>query len=533
MSGTAEIRVLVLYYISNVIARRWLVLATAWTVCMLGWAGVASLSNSYTSEAKIYVDTQSLLGPLMKDLAIQPDVDSQLDIMRRTLFNRANVEKIIRKTDLDLSIDDTPEAMEGLIKRMSTAVEMEVDRANLFTFSYSAKDPELAQRVVDTTLQIFVEMNLGNTQEDMEDAQRFIDQQIGEYELKLRRAEIEVADYKRRYAIQLGNADRNLRSMEATEAKLDALRAELQAGIWQRNQLEVRHSTIPRYLKLEEAPERDPTRVAMEEQLLFHRSELGRLLTQFTDRHPDVISARNRIVQAEAALAGLQTPDVTKDEFTNPLWEQLNVELEGIVLNIASVENRIKQTEDDLEVLSRRVAEAPAAEAELVHLTRDYEVLVKQYERLIEKRESARLGQRLGAEADSVEFRVVEPPLIPISASGPPRLILLAVVLVLAAGAGVGLAVLRILLTDAFMGSRQLGRSIGLPVIGVLPVTRSILSARRKFAEALAAGLSVAALLCIFGGLAIYFVQNPDPPTLPSLVKKIAVASILPPQPSS
>ena len=189
MSGTAEIRVLVLYYISNVIARRWLVLATAWTVCMLGWAGVASLSNSYTSEAKIYVDTQSLLGPLMKDLAIQPDVDSQLDIMRRTLFNRANVEKIIRKTDLDLSIDDTPEAMEGLIKRMSTAVEMEVDRANLFTFSYSAKDPELAQRVVDTTLQIFVEMNLGNTQEDMEDAQRFIDQQIGEYELKLRRAE--------------------------------------------------------------------------------------------------------------------------------------------------------------------------------------------------------------------------------------------------------------------------------------------------------------------------------------------------------
>ena len=70
MSGTAEIRVLVLYYISNVIARRWLVLATAWTVCMLGWAGVASLSNSYTSEAKIYVDTQSLLGPLMKDLSL-------------------------------------------------------------------------------------------------------------------------------------------------------------------------------------------------------------------------------------------------------------------------------------------------------------------------------------------------------------------------------------------------------------------------------------------------------------------------------
>ena len=213
MNAAAELRVLVLSYISNVIARRWTVLLIVWIVCPLGWLAVASIPNSYTSEAKIYVDTQSLLRPLMKDLAVQPDIDAQLDIMRRTLFNRANVEEIIRKTDMDLAIGEDPVARNNLIERMATAIEMKVDRSNLFTFSYTAKTPKLAQKVVDTTLQIFVEMNLGNTQQDMKDAQRFIDQQISEYELKLRRAEIKVAEYKRIHAVQLGNTDRNVRSL--------------------------------------------------------------------------------------------------------------------------------------------------------------------------------------------------------------------------------------------------------------------------------------------------------------------------------
>lgn len=139
MVATAELKVLILSYVSNVIARRWTVLLIAWIICPLGWLAVASIPNSYTSEAKIYVDTQSLLRPLMKDLAVQPDVDSQLDIMRRTLFSRANVEKIIRKTDMDLAVGDDAVAMDKLIERMSTAIEMKVDRVNLLTFSYTAR----------------------------------------------------------------------------------------------------------------------------------------------------------------------------------------------------------------------------------------------------------------------------------------------------------------------------------------------------------------------------------------------------------
>ena len=524
MNATAELRVLILSYVSNVIARRWTVLIIAWIVCPLGWLAVASIPNSYTSEAKIYVDTQSLLRPLMKDLAIQPDIDAQLDIMRRTLFNRANVEEIIRKTDMDLTVGDDPISKNKLIERMATAIEMKVDRSNLFTFSYTAKTPQLAQKVVDTTLQIFVEMNLGNTQQDMEEAQRFIDQQIGEYELKLRRAEIKVAEYKRLHAVQLGNSDRNVRGLEAEEARLKMLGSEMEAATWQRNQLSVRIATIPKFLTSDEAPQRDPVRAAMEQQLLAHRSELGRLLTLYTDRHPDVVASRNRIEQAQAALASTPPDARTSDRLINPVWEQLNAELDSVELMVASLTTRTQQTADRIDELSRRVAETPAAEAELVHLTRDYEIMVKQYERLIERRESARLGQRLGVEADSVEFRVIEPPLAPVSASGPPRVILLAVVLVLGCGAGVGVAILRILLTDAFMGTQQLSKAIGLPVIGVLPVTRSLLGAKRKFADATAAACVVMMLFGSFGGIGYYYLTHPNPPEPSVLVKKMSRA---------
>lgn len=522
MNATTELKTLVLSYVSNVIARRWTVLIIAWIVCPLGWLAVASIPNKYTSEAKIYVDTQSLLRPLLRDMAVQPDIDEQLDIMRRTLFSRANVEEIIRKTDMDHTVGDDPVAMDRLIGRMATTIDMEVDRSNLFTFSYSANTPELAKKVVDTTLQIFVEMNLGTTQQDMEEAQRFIDQQLAEYELKLRKAEIKVAEYKRIHAVQLGNSDRNQRALEAEEARLKLLRAELEAATWQRNQLSVRLATAAKYLPAAEAPQRDPVRAAMEEQLLQHRSELGRLLTLFTDRHPDVVSARNRIAQAEAALRALPADMHQAGQLLNPAWEQLNSELDAADLATASLNTRIQQTIDRIDELSQRVADAPAAEAELVHLSRDYAIMVKQYERLIERRESARMGQRLGNESDSIEFRVIEPPLAPVSASGPPRVILLGVVLVLGCGAGVGAAVARILLTDAFMGTRQLAKAIGLPVIGVLPVTRSLLAARRKFADFSAAIVMIALLFASFGSIAYFYLTNPDPPPPSVLVKQMA-----------
>ena len=89
-------------YARAVWRKRWVVLITAWVACGIGWAWVYQLENQYRASARVYVDTQSLLRPLLGGLAVQPNLSQQVSMMTRTLVSRPNLEKVARMTDLDL-----------------------------------------------------------------------------------------------------------------------------------------------------------------------------------------------------------------------------------------------------------------------------------------------------------------------------------------------------------------------------------------------------------------------------------------------
>src|SRR5690606_37473507 len=97
--------------------QRWWGLLAALAVGAAGIAVVALLPNRYEASARVYVDTQSILKPLMKDLAVQPNVDQQVQMMARTLINRPNVERVLRMADLDLQVRG-PRDREELIDEM-------------------------------------------------------------------------------------------------------------------------------------------------------------------------------------------------------------------------------------------------------------------------------------------------------------------------------------------------------------------------------------------------------------------------------
>src|SRR4051794_30414218 len=80
--------------------RRWLCLAVAWPLAIVGCAVAALLPSSYESSAQIFADTQNLLIPLLKDMTVEPEVSEQLEIMQRTLLSRQNLAKVIEQTPL-------------------------------------------------------------------------------------------------------------------------------------------------------------------------------------------------------------------------------------------------------------------------------------------------------------------------------------------------------------------------------------------------------------------------------------------------
>src|SRR5713101_6018345 len=84
--------------------RRWIGLAAAWIAAIVGVAVVYRIPERYEASARVYVDTESLLKPLLAGLAIQPNLDQQVALMSRTLISRPNVEKLVRMADLDLRV---------------------------------------------------------------------------------------------------------------------------------------------------------------------------------------------------------------------------------------------------------------------------------------------------------------------------------------------------------------------------------------------------------------------------------------------
>src|ERR1700752_175218 len=88
---------------------RWYAAAVAWLVAVCGWTFVAMLPDRYQASTRVYVDTQSILRPLLAGMAMQPNVTQIIEMMSRTLISRPNVEKVMEmakidekvKTDLD------------------------------------------------------------------------------------------------------------------------------------------------------------------------------------------------------------------------------------------------------------------------------------------------------------------------------------------------------------------------------------------------------------------------------------------------
>jgi len=167
----------VLTYLRGMWHRRWVGLAAAWLAAIVGVALVYRVPERYEAQARVYVDTESLLKPLLQGLAIQPNLDQQVALMSRTLISRPNVERLIRMADLDLGVR-TGSERDSLTDNVMKTIRLANVSSNLYTIGYRDPNPDQARRVVQSLLNIFVESSLGDKRQDTQSAVKFLDEQI-------------------------------------------------------------------------------------------------------------------------------------------------------------------------------------------------------------------------------------------------------------------------------------------------------------------------------------------------------------------
>jgi len=265
---------------NSVFKRRWAALLMAWVVCLAGWTFVVSRPNVYTASTRLYIDTGSVLQPLLKGLAIEEAAQPELEVLKRSLTSRSNLEKVARMTDLDL-MATTPSQMERLLDSLRGRTRVVAQGASVISISYSDLDPVRARDVVSGITDIFIESNLGQNREEIEGAQIFLDRQIEQYERALEAAERRLADFKEEKLSILPNKDNYQFRIEELRSEIDDAEASLERARVRRAELRQ---------TLNEAPVSDTAA-----QIFEAEQELNDLRTRFTERHPDVVALRRKI----------------------------------------------------------------------------------------------------------------------------------------------------------------------------------------------------------------------------------------------
>src|ERR1700744_3289662 len=231
------IRMLLSRYLRAAWRRRWMGIIVAWLICGIGWVAVYTIPNQFESSARLFVDADAVLTPLLRGLAADSAPTSQLEVLQRTLLSRPNLEKLVSKTDLDLTLN-SPSDRERLITRLGSEIKVNPQTKNLFTITYRDKSPKMAHDVVQTLLTIFVESATGGSRTDMENARRFLERQIQSYEQQLRAAEKRRADFRARY-LEILPADNNpnVPALEGARAAAQQLAGKLQDALIARDAL--------------------------------------------------------------------------------------------------------------------------------------------------------------------------------------------------------------------------------------------------------------------------------------------------------
>ena len=514
-----EIKDLALFYLIGLWARRWSIVAVAWLVCLGGWLFVALQPPQYTARATIYVDTQGILGPLMRGITVDPNVERQLNVMRQTLLSRPNIEQLIRDAGLDLEFEvgASEPARADLIDSLQRNIRISARDNTLFDVSYQHRDPERAYRVVDTILQIFVEQNIGDSQRDVDTARGFIGQQIEEYEERLREADLAVAEFRRDNADKLGSLGQLRRRLEAAQSDLAQLRSSLDSAVWQRDQLQLQLSSTPPTLPTTEL-RGGPT--PAEQRLVELQRRLDDLLRVYTPRHPDVVALREMVADARAEVAAQRGGGPDGANRPNPVYEQLRTDVQLAERRIEELRRRIADKEVQVDELSIEAEQNPVVEAELRRLTRDYEIVLDQYQALVERRETAQIAERMRDQTNNVEFRLVEPPVVPSQPSGPNYALMMLAVVGLGFGSGGGLAFLRVQLDPSITSAHQLREQFDLPVLGALSLVPSPWARRWSWLErGMLAGVVCVPLVV---GVALYGVYSrPVPPDVRALAAEV------------
>jgi polysaccharide chain length determinant protein (PEP-CTERM system associated) len=481
--------------------RRWLALAVAWGLCLVGWMAVALFPNSYESQARIFVQLDDVLA---EQIGIGAgDRKRDIERVQQTLTSAVNLEKVIRSTAIGEGITSDRQ-MEAAIESLGEDIEIKSEQDNLFEITAvsgrsdlsDAQNAQLAQDIVQKLLDIVREENLGGSRGEMRETISFLDAQLAARQKDLEAAEQRRLVFESQHPDLIGGAEAISQRLASTRAELRGVNADLAAAQSSLAGIEGQLASTPRIILGAGDGGARGALAQAQSNLQGYRAR------GLTDNHPDVAAVLKQIegLKKQAAAEG------DRGGSNNPAYASLQAIRAERQANVQSLQARSAALNSEIMGVAASQAMEPGVAAEAQRISRDYDVLRDQYEKLLQNREELRLRGQVETERSAVKFEVIDPPTSPRVPAAPNRPLLLFGVLILGLGAGGGAGFGLTQLRGSFATSAQLERAFDLPVIGTVShmsteATRAVAAKRMKLfmiAAAALAGLFVVLLAAEF-----------------------------------
>lgn len=469
-------------YVKGALSHKWLALSIAWIISLGGWVFVIDMPNKYISEARVHVETKTMLQPLLRGMTIQADTAGLLRVMQVLMFTRNNLEQIIKMSDLDKN--SSTSERNGLLESLKKDIKIEGGRDDIFTIKYEATSPSLAKNVVQAVLTVFSEQTHQSTLAGTDVAKKFIEDQLHEYEGRLRNAEQAKENFKRaNLGLLPGEGGGQIAQVQGAMHLLEDAKLQLSEAI-------SRQKTLTEQLNDIKDSDEDwsvadfggeTTSATTEEDSRIGALNLRKkeLLVRFTEDHPEIVSINKTIKSLEKAKQDAEktkpevaAADESVDMFVkpnvmaNPYVQTIKVSLNEADAQVASAKARVDELKARVDKIGEELHSRLTVETALQNLNRDYDAIKSNYERLLESREQANMSEKVDDQAEALKFKIADAPNIPLKPASPKRVVLYSGVLVASIVLGFGVSLLLYMIKPTVITTSQLGHITGLPVLG-------------------------------------------------------------------
>lgn len=375
----------------------------------------------FSSYTTVFVEERNVLGRLMEGAAVQTRVEDRALIAREIIYGRDIMTEILEDFELlpegagPSVLEEKIEALRGRTKISSVGAR----NANLIKIEYRDKDPERAYLITQALGERFIAESKSEQLRESESAFSFIEQQVEDYETKLKQSEEELKNFRAANESVRPGSEADVRQrVTMLRAQAASIRQEIQeARIKERSivgQMAGEKKTVRSASRLQQLNSR---KQALE-------NELDAMRLSYFDTYPGIVRLKTQIDEIDAEIAresgGSTTSGADSSEPAGfaTVSDQLRKELYDTRVIISTLSSRLRDTENQLEAEVIRGQEIPDAEAKLANLTRDYEVTKGIYEDLLRRREMARVSVNVDREQKGLNLRIDEPAFMPYTPSG-------------------------------------------------------------------------------------------------------------------